>query len=98
MIIFINEIELSFRKIKMNNQQDNNSDEKLEELLAREKEMEDHMNDLKRKYEEQKQYIRALKESVTLRNVVLNVFKDFDPNSLEDDDQNDRDKEKNQND
>ncbi len=98
MIIFINEIELSFRKIKMNNQQDNNSDEKLEELLAREKEMEDHMNDLKRKYEEQKQYIRALKESVALRNVVLNVFKDFDPNSLEDDDQNDRDKEKNQND
>jgi hypothetical protein len=66
--------------------------------LAREKEMEDHMNDLKRKYEEQKQYIRALKESVALRNVVLNVFKDFDPNSLEDDDQNDRDKEKNQND
>jgi len=98
MIIFINEIEISFRKIKMSNQQDNNSDEKLEELLAREKEMEDHMNDLKRKYEEQKQYIRALKESVALRNVVLNVFKDFDPNSLEDDDQNDRDKEKNQND
>ena len=80
----------------MNNPKDN-SDEKLEELLAREREMEDYMNELKRKYEEQKQYIKALKDSVALRNVVLDVFKDFDSNSCQDDDQNDQEKEKKEN-
>lgn len=77
----------------MNNEQEKH-DPNLEELLAREKQMAEHMRELKAIQEKQKQHIRALRDSIALRNVVLNVFKDFEPESfVEDDDQADNKQE-----
>jgi ATP-dependent Clp protease adapter protein ClpS len=62
-----------------NGAQNGNIEEKnLQSLEEREREMEEKIKEMRAQYEEQKSRIRVLKDSLALRDIVINIFKEFE--------------------
>ena len=59
-------------------QHGNNEENNLQSLEEREREMEEKIKEMKAQYEEQKSRIRVLKDSLALRDIVINIFKEFE--------------------
>lgn len=59
-------------------QHGNNEEKNLQSLEEREREMEEKIKEMKAQYEEQKSRIRVLKDSLALRDIVINIFKEFE--------------------
>lgn len=61
----------------MENENPGKNDEGIQNLEQQQQALEENLRELKAKYEEQKRRVRELRDSVALRNVVLDVFKDL---------------------
>jgi hypothetical protein len=59
-------------------QNGNNEEKNLQSLEEREREMEEKIKEMRAQYEEQKSRIRVLKDSLALRDIVINIFKEFE--------------------
>jgi archaellum component FlaC len=54
-------------------------EENIDELEARQRQLDNDVKEFKANYDEQRRKVKALKDSLALRNVILEVFKDFSP-------------------
>lgn len=52
-------------------------EENIDELEARQLQLDNAVKELKENYDEQRRKVKAIKDSLALRNVILDVFKDF---------------------